>query len=53
MFELGFVMGLISSAFILTGILSAFVYGFTKSDSRALWTWTVSLLIAFVLLSMG
>ena len=52
-FELGAALGEGGVVFLGTGLVSGIVYAVSKSSSKALWTWTILLLIVFVLLSIG
>lgn len=52
-FELGAALGMGGPIFLGTGIVAGIVYAVSKSRSKALWTWTILLLVVFALLSIG
>jgi hypothetical protein len=39
--------------FMLTGVIAGAVYAITKVAKKAMWTWTILLLIAFSFLGVG
>jgi hypothetical protein len=51
--NLGVSIGMGGPLFAFTGIIAAIVYAITKSAKKAMWVWTILLLISFAILGVG
>lgn len=49
----GFVIGISAPLFLVTGVGSGIVYAVTEDRTKALWTWTILVLLGMLLLGIG